>query len=583
MQLNLNRHSRTRLLLAGVLLIGGIFILRLFWLQVIQHSYYVAQANAEHIAKFTLPAQRGQIYVHDGSVLQPIVLNEPSYLVYGDPQEITDKQAVIDAVKEVAGGNAVSGFEARLDSRTLQYVVLAKALTKSQAELLKKKELAGVGFQQGEQRVYPEGQLASQLLGYVNGDGQGQYGIEGALNDRLKGTPGELKAVTDVRKIPLTISDDYVNKPAKNGDNLVLTVDRNIQAYAESALKSGLDRAKATKGSIVILDPNNGHVLAMANYPSYDPSHYSDVTDYNLFQNKAVSEPFEAGSIIKTLTMGAGLDSGAVTVDTTFNNTGSFKVDDTTIKNVEEDPVNAHATMTDILHYSLNTGVDFVLSQMGGGTINQKARDTLYNYFTDHFRLGQDTGIEQADEQPGVIHPPDQGNGLNVMYANMAFGQSMQVTSLQTAAAFAATINGGNYYQPTLVDGVLREDGSTASTEPKVVRANVLRPEVSRQLHDMIVTARQVGALGGKDRSGYTVGGKTGTAQIIDPKTGKYTNENSIGSYLGFGGGVTPRYVIMVKVDDSHIGGYAGTTAAGPIFTDVSNWLLSYLQVAPNA
>ncbi len=578
----MSRHSRTRPLLIGLIIIGSIFIVRLFWLQIIQHSYYVDQANAEHISKFTLPAQRGQIYARDGNGISPLVLNEASFLVYADPQEVTDKQAVIDGVKSVAGGNTVDGFESRLDSKKLRYVVVAKSLSKDQAELLKKKKIPGVGFQKGEQRVYPEGVLASQLLGYVNGDGVGQYGLEGALNKELTGVPGELKAVTDIRQIPLTISNDYVNKPAVNGQNLVLNVDRNIQAYAESALKKGLDSAKATKGSVIVIDPQNGHVMAMANYPTYDPAQYNKVSDYGLFQNKTVSEPYEAGSIVKTLTMGAGLDSGAVRVNSTYDNTGSFVVDGVTIKNVEEDPVNAHATMTDVLHYSLNTGADYVLSQMGGGNINDQARAKLYDYFTNHYLLGSSTGIEQASEQPGVIHPSNTGYGLNILYANMAFGQGMQVTSLQMAAAFSAAINGGTYYQPQLVNGIKQDDDTIKLNAPKILKSGVLQPSVSGQLHDMIVTARQIGALGGKDRAGYTVGGKTGTAQIIDPKTGKYTNDNSIGTYLGFGGGKTPRYVILVKVDDSHIYGYAGTTAAGPIFTDLSNWLLSYLQIDPN-
>src|SRR5215213_11275228 len=225
MHLRLNRSGRTWPLLLGLLVIGAIFIVRLFWLQIIQHDYYEQQANAEHISKFTLLANRGVIYARDGEQLAPLVLNQPVYLVYADPAEVENKQAIIDAVRQVAGGNAVKNFEKGLDDQALRYTVLAKGLSKTQAELLQKKKLAGVGFQQSEQRVYPEGTMAAQLLGFVDSEGKGQYGVEGALDDRLKGKNGELKAVTDVRQIPLTVSGDYVNQPAQNGDDLVLNID----------------------------------------------------------------------------------------------------------------------------------------------------------------------------------------------------------------------------------------------------------------------------------------------------------------------------------------------------------------------
>lgn len=574
--------KRTRLLAIGLLVIGAIFIVRLFWLQVVQYGYYKELANQEQITKFTLPAERGVIYVRDGDTIKPIVLNEASYLAYADPQTVTDKAAVVAAVKEIIGADAVDGFEKRLDNKKLRYTVLGKSLSKAQAEAFKKKDLAGVGFTPGERRVYPEGKLAGQLLGYVDTEGKGRYGIEGALNKELSGTPGELKAVTDVRQIPLTISDQYVNTPAKDGQDLVLSVDRNIQAYAEDALKRGLDRVKATKGSIVVMNPNNGQIMAMANYPDYNPADYAKTEDYGLFSNRAVSEPYEPGSVIKTFTMGAGLDSGAVTVNSVFDDsTGCVQVEDREICNVEEDPKTSRATMLDVLHYSLNTGVVFIEKQMGGGQINEKARQTLYKYFHDKYRFGTATGVEQAGEQPGQINGPNEGYGLNVRYANMSFGQGVQITTLQSAAAFSATINGGNYYQPTLISGTLQKDGTVKEKQPKILASNVLRPEISQQLRDMIFEARQKGILGGDDLEGYRVGGKTGTAEVIDPKTGEYSSENSIGTYLGFGGGKTPQYVIMVKVDDAKLsGGYEGTIAAGPIFGDMSNWLLQYLRVS---
>ncbi len=568
----------------AAILVGAfvIIVLQLFYIQIVQHDYYKKQAYDEQVAKFTLPAKRGEIYAREGSSLIPMVLNQPVYLAYADPQEVTDRKKLEENLNDIAGGNIVDGYKDGLSNKKLRYVVLARQLSYDQAQLLKKQQISGVGLTQTDQRVYPEGALGGQLLGYVNNEGKGQYGVEGALNKRLKGTDGKLQAVTDVRRIPLTLAKDDISIPAKNGDNIVLSIDRSIQAYTEEALKRGLDNVHATQGSAVVINTTNGQVMAMANYPNYDPGEYNKVEDYSVFQNGVVSEPYEVGSVMKTMSMGAGLDSGAVTVNSVFNDsTGCVQVDDRKICNVEDDPRTANATMLDTLHYSLNTGVVFALKQMGGGKVNTQARNTLYGYYNDHYRFGHLTGIEQAGEAPGIVISPDKPEGNNVRYANMAFGQGMNITMIQTVAAFSAAINGGNYYQPTIVAGTTKDGQRLLSQPSKVVRTNVLKPDVSTSLRDMIVEARQKGVLGGKDRAGYVVGGKTGTSQIIDPKTGEYTDANSIGSYLGFGGNQTPQYVIMVQVKDSKAAGYAGTTAAGPIFTDISNWLLDYLKLPP--
>ena len=457
----------------------------------------------------------------------------------------------------------------------VRYRVLARNVSRAQADMIQKKDLAGIGLQQSTRRLYPEGSLAAQTLGYVNNDGAGQYGIEEALNIQLTGRPGVLETVTDVRKIPLTIKKEDVNTPAVDGDNVVLTLDRSVQVKAEELLKAGLDRAKATRGSIVVMDPATGGVIAMANYPTYSPENYNTVDDYAVFQNSVVSYPYENGSVIKVLTVGAGIDSGAVTVNSTFpDGTGCVTVDDKKICNVEEDPRQVSATMLDTLRYSLNTGVVYVTKQMGGGEINRAARDKLYGYFHDRFRFGQLTGIEQAGEAKGTIIAPSEQEGNNVRYANMAFGQGMDVTMIQTAAAFSAEINGGMYYKPHVIYGTKKEDGSIVQKNTSLGSQRVMSAEASAASRDLIWQGRKTGFFGAHDREGYKVGGKTGTSQVIDPKTGKYSNDNSVGSYLGFGGVDTPKYVIMVRVDDARVGGYEGTTAAGPIFNDMNNWML---------
>lgn len=581
MKLKLQNHSgRSQALAVGLLAIMVIFVVQLFILQVVQHGHYRALAEESQVAKLTIPAKRGKLYMQEDNKTVPLVLNEPVYVAFADPHEVQEPEKIVEAMQRIAGGNVLENFADGLDNKNSRYHVMAKGLSREQAEMIKKEDLAGVGLQESEQRVYPEGDMAAQLLGFVDHEGEGQYGIEAALNDRLSGEDGRLEAVTDVRRIPLTIGENDTRIPAKDGDDLVLTIDRGVQAYVEKALQEGLKKVQATQGSVIVMDPSEGSVLAMANFPSYHPGKYSEVEDYEVFRNKVVSEPYEAGSVIKTLTTGVGLDTGKITPNSSYHNTGTVRVADTDIHNAIRSQSLGTTTIQDALHYSLNTGMVYILQQLGGGELNYQARKTLYEYFTNNYLFGKKTGIEQAGEAAGTIISPDEVQGNIVRYANMSFGQGMDTTMVQVAGAFSAAINGGTYYQPHLVAGV-KEGDQLKEEKPKVLKEGVLSEEASRTLREMIHKARQDGALGEADKEGYMVGGKTGTSQIIDPETGEYTDDNSIGTYLGFGGTDKPEYVIMVQVKDSKLPGYAGTVAAAPIFGDISNWMIDYLKLQP--
>ncbi len=579
-----NTYTRSEVLIWGLLLVLGIFVLRLFYLQVIQHNYFVSEADRIQIQPLTIQPERGELYVYDNDELVPFVLNERVYTVFADPSEIKNVTKTKSSLQKIIGGDLFKDVDELLQDETgkVRYRVIARNISRTQAEKIEKEQLRGVGLQQTNRRLYPEGQLAAQTLGYLDAEGKGQYGIEGALDGRLKGKEGLLETVTDVSKIPLTIRNDDINKPAEDGDDLVLSINRSIQLQAEAALKTGLERAKASKGSVVVVDPNTGNVLAMANYPTYDPAQYNKVEDYGVFQNGIVSIPFENGSVIKALTVGAGLDSGAVTINSTFNDvTGCTQVEDRRICNVEEDPKSANASMLDTLRYSLNTGVVHIAKQMGNGSITRAARDQLYDYFHNKYRFGQLTGIEQIGESTGIIIAPDQQEGNSVRYANMVFGQGMDQTMIQTVAAFSAEINGGTYYKPTLVAGIRQSNGTVTEKDPTIIQEGVISQAASAQARELIWQGRKTGFFGKFDREGYMIGGKTGTSQVIDPKTGQYSDSDSIGTYLGFGGVDKPEYVIMVKVDNAKVGGYEGTTAAGPIFNDLNNWMIDYLKLQP--
>lgn len=567
--------------LGGMLAICGLlFGIRLFYLQIVQHEYYQAEATAEHQKKFSLPAKRGLIYSFDRNELTPLVMNEPVYLLYGDPRHVVDVSKAAQDIARIAGGS-IPDYEELLSKKDSSYVVLAKKLNKTQADAIKSAEIPGIGLKEDQQRFYPEDKLAAQVLGFVNGEGEGQYGIESFLNDKLRGRDGQLKAITDVHGIPLTISQDTVLTPAVDGKNIALTIDRNIQSAAEDILKSGLEHAKATKGSVLVMDPSDNSIVAMANSPTFSPAEYNQVEDYQVFQNNIISYPYEIGSVSKVLTMAAGINEGVVNNDTTFMNNGFVQVDDAKINNALDD-VNGVRTMQEVLDYSLNTGVVFVLSQMGNGDITYEARQKLYDYLTNRFKFGKALGVELAGEQSGLIYSPDDVQGNRVRYANMSFGQGMTITMLQMASAYSSVINGGTYYMPHVVAGEVSEDGILNEKKPKILNENIVSENTASQIRDMSVSALEsASSLEVAKRAGYRIGGKTGTSQIIDPETGKYIDENAIGTYIGFGGNETPKYVIMVRVDDAKIGGYTGSTAAAPIFADMSNWLIDYYRIPP--
>lgn len=572
--------SRERVLAIFVIVIMAVFVVRLFYLQIIRHDYYVTEANKEQIKQLVIPAERGEIYALDGGKPVKVVLNEDVYTVFVDPKVVDKPHEIIDLVHRVAGGNARPQLEGLLAKKETRYQIVATKVTRKQAEMMKEAHLKGLGFQKTSQRVYPEGQLAAQTLGFVDAEGKGRYGIEDALNDRLTGKDGLLQSVTDVSNVPLTIGDNNVNQPAKNGDNVVLTIDRNIQAYTERALAAGLARSHATNGSVMVMDPQSGKVLAMANLPTYNPAEYNKVQDVAAFNNGTISAPYEPGSDIKTLTVATGLDKGVIRPDSTYNNTDSIKVEDRTIVNATKGQTGV-ITMQHALNYSLNTGMVTIAERLGDGSnITRPARDTMYQYFHDKFGLGELTGIELANEAKGTVIPPTDVDGGAVRYSNMAFGQGMDVTMVQVCAAFSTIINGGTYYQPTVLTGKMSDDGTTFTADPaKAARPGVVSKETSDTVREMIHQARAA-FYAAQDKPGYYTGGKTGTSQTIE--NGKYVDDQTVGTYLGFGGSSPsePKYVIMVQVSGKHMN-LAGNTDALPIFTDISNWMLDYLKLQP--
>ena len=577
MKLEFQQGSRSRLLLGLLFAIILIFIARLFYLQVIRHEHYLMLADNEQLKSLTIPAKRGMIYALDRGEPVPLVMNQSVYTVFADPQIITDDQEVIRTVKEIAGGNTRKDFEALLAKKESRYQIIATKLTRVQADKLKEKKLIGIGFHEESQRVYPENGLAGQILGFVNAEGTGNYGIEAAMDTELQGKDGQLQTVTDVRDIPLNIGDQNIHVPAQDGKNIVLSIDRNVQSYAEETLKRGLNKIGATEGSVLVMNPNNGQILAMANYPSYEPAKFNQVRNAAHFNNAVISAPYEPASVIKTFTLATGIDKNVITPSSTYYNTDSIRVADATIRNAFLG-VTGTITMQDVLNNSLNTGTVTVAQRLGDGSnITRSARNTMYDYFYNRFGLGHTTGIELANESAGLVISPDQAEGNAVRYSNMTFGQGLDVTMLQVATGFSSVINGGTYYQPTVIAGTL-EDEVLHRHDAKQVRRTIAA-DTSASMRSMLVAARSsVAYMKDADKKGYTIGGKTGTAETL--KNGRYVKTETIGTYLGFGGTDRPEYVIMVRVSAPNRN-LEGGLHASPIFTDMSNWMIDYLQLPP--
>lgn len=571
-------NSRTKALAIIVLAVLAIFVARLFYIQVIRHDYYTQQADSEQMRKFVLRAERGEIYLRNGE-REPVklVMNETVYTVWADPTEVDDIDAVVAVLKKVAGGNVRDNFEKYLKLTDTRYQVLARKVTRKQAEMIKKENLAGVGFDATTQRVYPEGQLASQVLGFVDAEGEGKYGFEQFNNEALKGTDGLLKTVTDVRSVPLTIGNKNINIPAQDGTDFVLSIDRNIQTQAEKALADGLERTGATKGSAIVMDPNTGKVLAMANVPTYDPGNLSTIKDFAVLNNDTISYPYEPASVIKTVAMTTGVDKGVMSPESTYYNSDSITIDDATIQNASKGQTGT-INMQHVLNWSLNTGTVTMAKWLGGGNINRYARETLYQYYHDKFGLGRRTGIELSGESAGTVISPNDVQGNAVRYANMTFGQGLDVTTLQVATAFSAIINGGVYRHPTLIDGTMQKDGTVKQSEAKS-SSQIIKQSTSDTMREMIYNARQA-FYAKNDKQGYYIGGKTGTAQTVE--NGKYVFDQTIGTYIGFGGekGKLPAYVIMTQVSGEKMA-LEGGAHAMPIFTDISNWMIDYLRLTP--
>jgi stage V sporulation protein D (sporulation-specific penicillin-binding protein) len=580
-------RKRVRLWYGCLIIVLCIFVIQLFDVEVIKYSHYKAAALSDQLEQYQIPATRGLIEAKEGNSVVSIVLNQELYTLYVDPPLITNPLKTAEKVAKITGGN-ISSYVSLMKTKDTQYVILAHEISSNQSSAILTLKLPGVGTQGHDYRTYPDGSLASQVLGFVNNSGQGEYGIEQALNKELSGTPGRLKAITDASGVPLAASKGNIDIQPKAGDNIITTINLPMQAQMETILAQEYKATKSQGLSAIIMDPNTGQVDAMANYPTYNPADYQNVSNPSLFQNATVDNPIEPGSSMKTLTTSAALNQGVITPNESFYDPAHWVVDGFNITDIEQDGGAREQNIASILALSLNTGATWMLMQMsnpGGTTINNKGIDAWHDYMVNHFRLGEPTGIEQGYEASGYVPPANLDDpSIDLTYANTAFGQGVSLTALQEISAFSSVLNGGTYYKPTLVADTVDSTGKVTVNKPKIVEKNVVQPKVGQELipllENVVTHYLQEGFGFMSFPSNYMVGGKTGTAQVAQPGGGYYANIYN-GTYVGFVGGNKPQYAIIVFNIKPNVPGYAGSYGGQPVFAALAHMLINDSYVTP--
>lgn len=417
-------------------------------------------------------------------------------------------------------------------------------------------------------RVYPEGPLMGQVMGFVNSKGEGRYGFEEKFDTELRGYSGRLRLERDSEGRLLSQQESI---QGRDGTNFELSLDRNVQQFAESALAAQVKDAEAAGGTVIVMNPKNGEIIAMASTPGYDPNNYPAVAeqDIGLFDNPAISKQWEPGSIFKPLVMAAAIDQGLVTKDTR-NKFGASVTIDTHVINTALNKAYGDESMTDVLVNSDNVAMVWVAEKLG----NQRMSDYL-----NKFGFGQLTGVDLRNEITGSVLSVNQWRNIN--RATISFGQGIAVTPLQVITAYTAIANNGMMIRPHLVRAIIRGDGSKQEIEP-MPGTQVIKPETAEQLRVMLASV-VVKAHKRAGVDGYSIGGKTGTAQIPNPDGGGYIEDAYNHSFVGIGPTQDPRFIILTKIDKPNlkkVGRFAEGTAV-PLFGKVANFLVHYYQIPP--
>ena len=587
------------MVLVILLAVAGVFIvLRLFQYQLVNWMRFDAQSGLP-VPGLSLDAPRGVIVDRDGELL---AADRFRYQIIVDPSLIPQEQWATLAywLESAAGIPAAETWQTLILRKDTNYALLAKDLDLTLGQALKDAKAAdlveteaaieeaatrGIGresvlanlkrspvryltMRPAPSRYYPQNQIASQVVGFVNTERQGFYGLEGYYNLFLRadgvGLPkGRVTGVESLSPQVRTLV------PSTTGKDLVLTLDRTVQWIIEEELRDALSFYRAEAGTIIVMDPKTGAILGLANLPTYDPNHFDQVDDYLAFRDSAISAQYEPGSIYKIITMAAAVDTGTVKPTDIFTDTGSISVGGRVIQNSSRTAAGA-VTVADALALSLNVVTAQVAEKVGA--------EAFYKY-VNLFGFGQSTEIDLFGEMDGLVKSPGDPTWSQADLGTNSFGQGLAVTPIQMINAAAAIANGGTLMRPYIVQARVEGD-RVLQTQPTVVR-RVLSPESAATMTEMMVHTVETGNSRAKVQ-GYSVAGKSGTAEIPSPEG--YLEDETIVSFVGFVPADDPQFVMLVKMDrpDPKISPWATYTAA-PVFGRVAIRLLEHLNIPPDS
>ncbi|KLU58948.1 stage V sporulation protein D [Peptococcaceae bacterium CEB3] len=537
-----------------VLVIG-----RLFLFQVVQASELQAKGLIRRTVDQSLLPARGKIFDAAGHVLAQSM---PVKGVSADPKQlagmIAKKQYTKMSVQEIAGrlagilGINTQSIQTQLEKTNLQWVSLAHQVNIQKAEEIARLKIPGITFSDEEERVYPMGSVAASALGIVDMAGHGLEGIEAYYDKDLYGTPGFSSTETDTGRQSV-VDASSVNDPPVPGDNLTLTLDPTIQYLIDQNLAALEAQTKAKNVTMLAMDPKTGKILGLDTLPSFDPNHYTSTTPEQR-KDRAISKIYEPGSTFKIVTGSAAIEEGAITPNSKFNDPGYLNVDGRVIKNWDSgtQPL-GKATFTQGMERSSNV----VLAQVG----LKLGMSSFYKYLRA-FGFGQKTGVDIAGEESGLLVPQDKAGPVEL--ATMSFGQANMVTPIQLLTAICAVANGGTLYKPYIVDKITSPDGQVVSRNQPVAVRRVISQETASEMTQVLENVVRKGTGYLAAIPGINVAAKTGTAQKVDPKTGRYSNRDYIASFAAYAPAENPKIALLIVIDSPQGPVHDGGPLGGP-------------------
>jgi cell division protein FtsI (penicillin-binding protein 3) len=563
---------RQLLLLAVLGAFASLIARNLFYWQVTEHTHIAQAAARIYDSETNIPALRGFIFDASG---QPLVTDAPAFLVAGDPQAIS--QPRYDAAKLARVLHRDPGPILALLRTPLpwRYVVIAHQVDAPTAAAVRALALPGIILTPTYRASYPQGALAAAVLGFVNANGVGQYGLEQEYNSILTGRDGSQLIYVDTANRPLPVGIQRP-RPAVPGASLVLTIDARIQAIVERRLAAAIHHFGAVNGTAIVMDPHTGAILAMASLPSYDPNQYNRVTDPSRYENLAL-ENYQPGSTFKVISVSAGLDSGSFTTHTTINDPGFYQNYGITVHNWEIGVGWGVETPEKMLQHSANVG----MAQFA----NMEGPLTFYKYVIDRFGMGAPTGIDLPNESPGYVRSPGHGYWQMMDLLTNSYGQGIDVTPLQLVTAVAALANHGWRMRPYVVQRIQYPDHRTWVARPQRV-ARAVSPATAATMTRLLETSAYNGEAMCALTANYPVAAKTGTATIEEPAAhGLDLRGGTTAALVGWAPANNPRFVMLITVTHPQPGPLGrdiyGSVVAAPAWHDIAVNLYRLFGIAP--